>query len=255
MAVRTMSANKMAMGLVGVMLLLGGCARNGALSTTQSISPVEQMPQRFAAWTDAVTEYQFAPGDKIKVQFLLTPELTEDAVVGPDGMIGVRAAGHVLAAGKTASQLQKDIAAASAGMLTSPIVTVSLVETPGAQVFVGGSVGKAGAYTITGRRGSFEAIELAGGFDPEARMDEVVLIRRDPQNRPMLRTVDLRGVIEGTNEGTNVHPDVPLMAGDIVFVPRNKISEVDLWIDQYITRLLPFSRSFDYSINRTGQPF
>jgi hypothetical protein len=45
------------------------------------------------------------------------------------------------------------------------------------------------------------------------------------------------------------------MAGDIVFVPRNKISEVDLWIDQYITRFLPFSRSFDYSINRTGQPF
>lgn len=241
----------MSAALIGGALLLGGCSSNGMLSTTQSISPVEHMPQGFAAWTDAVPEYQFAQGDKIKVQFLLTPELTEDAVVGPDGAIGLRAAGRVVAAGKTAAELQADIAKASAAMLTSPIVTVSLVETPGAQVFVGGSVTKAGAYTITGRRGSFEAIELAGGFDPQARMDEVVLIRRDPQNRPMLRTVDLRGVMEGSTK----HPDVPLVAGDIVFVPRNKISEVDLWIDQYINRFLPFSRAFDYSINRSAKPF
>ncbi len=75
-------------------------------------------------------------------------------------------------------------------------------------------------------------------------MNEVVLIRRNAQNRPMLRTVDLRSLVEGSDQ----HPDVPLVSGDIVFVPRNKISEVDLWIDQYLNKFFPFTKAFAYSI-------
>ena len=85
-------------------------------------------------------------------------------------------------------------------------------------------------------------------------MDQVVLIRRNPQNRPMLRTVDLRDFV---NQGST-DADRPLVPGDIVFVPRNGISEVDLWIDQFVTKFLPFQRDFNYTINRvpaTGQLF
>ncbi len=218
-------------------------------STTQSVRPVERQPQGFAGWTDEVPAYQFAPADKVKVQFTLAPELGEDVVVGPDGMIGLRAAGQLRAGGRTAAQLQADItAAAAAKTLNAPMVTVALTDSQGALVFVGGSVGKSGAYYLAGRHGSFEAIQLAGGFNPEARMDEVVLIRRDPANRPMLRTVDLRSLVDGGD----AHPDVPLVPGDIVFVPRNRISEVDLWIDQFINRFLPFSKGFSYTVNRGG---
>jgi protein involved in polysaccharide export with SLBB domain len=76
----------------------------------------------------------------------------------------------------------------------------------------------------------------------------VVLIRRDRSDHPMLRVVDLKGFVEGSDD----RPDVPLVAGDIVFVPRNEISEVDMWIDQFITRFLPFNRSFSYAFNKTG---
>jgi protein involved in polysaccharide export with SLBB domain len=79
----------------------------------------------------------------------------------------------------------------------------------------------------------------------------VVLIRRNPANRPMLRTVNLRGFLEG---GADTG-DVPLVPGDIVYVPRNKISEVDLWIDQFINRFVPFSKSFNYTINRNNPGF
>jgi protein involved in polysaccharide export with SLBB domain len=231
-----------------VAVVLAGCtAGTSNSSTTQSVAPVESSPQGFAAWTDAVPAYRFSAGDHIKVQFLLTPEMGEEAVVAPDGMIGLRAAGQVLAGGRTAEELQAAIAQAAAANLTHPIVTASLVESPGAKVFVGGMVTHPGAFTINGRRGPFEAVVLAGGFAPEARMDQVVLIRRSPQNRPMLRTVDLRDFASlGTAEG-----DLPLVPGDIVFVPRNRISEVDLWIDQFINKFLPFNRVFQYSVNRT----
>ncbi len=228
--------------------LLAGCGGTSGFTTTQSVSPVEQTPQGFAAWTDAIPAYRFAAGDHIKVQFLLTPEMGEEAVVAPDGMIGLRAAGQVLAGGRTAAELQTAIAQAAAANLTHPIVTAALVASPGAQVFVGGMVNHPGAFTIDGRRGPFEAVVLAGGFTPEARMDQVVLIRRGPQDRPMLRTVDLRDFASlGTAAG-----DLPLVPGDIVFVPRNRISEVDLWIDQFINKFLPFNRVFQYTVNKSA---
>ncbi len=232
---------------LAICLMLSACGGSTSfLTTTQSITPVASQPTGFAAWTDEVPEYRFIAGDKLRVQFLLTPELGEDTVVAPDGQIGLRAAGQVSAGGRTARELQEAITVAAQKNLVNPIVTASLLESPGSRVFVGGSVSRPGAFALDGRRGPFEAVALAGGLLPEARMDEVVLIRRSTQNKPMLRVVDLRGFASlGTDAG-----DLPLVPGDIVFVPRNRISEVDLWIDQFINRFLPFQRGFNYTVNR-----
>lgn len=70
--------------------------------TTQSISVRENLPEGFAPWTDAPAPYRFGAGDKVKVQFLLTPELNEVSLVAPDGTISLRVAGRVEAAGRTA---------------------------------------------------------------------------------------------------------------------------------------------------------
>jgi protein involved in polysaccharide export with SLBB domain len=227
-------------------LALAACTDHGLLSTTQSITPTEANPEGFTAWTDTRPEYHLNPGDRIRVQFLLTPELAEEAIIAPDGTLALRAAGQINAQNMTIAQLQDAVTKASSKMLNNPVVTVSVVEAAGARVFVGGSVTKPGAYPIDTSRGALEAIVLAGGFDRESRADEVVLIRRDPHNKPMLRTVDLRGFISnGFSTG-----DVPLYAGDIVYVPRNRISEIDLWMEQFVTKFVPFNRSFDYSITK-----
>ncbi len=233
-----------AVPLVLFALLIG----MGACGTTQSISPQADRPTGFASWTDSPPVYRFEPGDKLKVEFLLTPEMGEDAIVAPDGTIGLRAAGHVRAAGLTAKELEAAITQNARRLLTDPIVTVSLNDPAAALVFVGGSVSKPGAYPVPGRRGALESILLAGGFGTEARMDEVVLIRRNPEDRPMLRTLNLQKFVSTAGDSG----DVPLYPGDIVFVPRNRISEIDLWIDQYINRFLPFSRSFGYAINNNA---
>ena len=240
--------------LVGLLVLLTGCGGGtSAFTTTQSVAPVDSgdggLRTGFAAWSDGVPAYRFFAGDRVRVQYLRTPEMNEDTAVAPDGMIGLRAAGQVQAAGRTAPELQDAVMQASLRNLTAPEVTVSLIESPGSKVFVGGMVSRPGAFALDGRRGAFEAVVLAGGFSPEARMDQVVLIRRNPQNRPMLRTIDLRDFASfGTTGG-----DRPLVPGDIVFVPRNRISEVDLWIDQFINKFLPFNKAFNYTVT-TGAP-
>ena len=227
--------------LFALALAVAGC--NG---TTQSTRPVEQNPQGFASWTEQPPDYLLGPGDKLHVQFLLTPELSEDTTIGPDGTIGLRSAGRVRAEGQTTAQLEAAIAGSTRQLLRSPVVSVSVADAVSALVYVGGSVTKPGAYPITGRRGVLEAISLANGLLPEAREDEVVLIRRNPQNRPMLRTVNVQDFVS-----TAATPgDVPLYAGDIIFVPRTRVAEAGLWVDQYINKLIPFSRNFGYSINK-----
>lgn len=225
--------------LLLALLLLGAC-------TGQEISVSNQQPSGFAPWTEAIPTYRIGPNDKLNVRFRMTPELNETVLVGPDGNIALRAAGRVQVLGMSAAEAETVITEASRRVLTRPEISVTFEDAAASQVFVGGMVRRGGAFPLTGRRGVMEAVLLAGGFENEARMNEVVLIRRDPQNRPMLRTVNLQGF----TASASAMEDVPLFAGDIIFVPRSRVAEVALWVDQTINRTIPFSRAFSYSINR-----
>jgi protein involved in polysaccharide export with SLBB domain len=227
---------------------LAGCGSqysgSAFFATTANVTPVEALPQGFAAWTEQRGPYRFGAGDKLRVQFLLTPELGDTVLVAPDGAISLRAAGRVMAEGRTVEELQEAIAAGARRTLTQPIVTVSIEEPGSAVAYVGGMVKRAGAYPVAGRRGVLEQVVLAGGFEPDARVDEVVLIRRNPENRPMLRRVNVQEMLSsGGTAG-----DLPLLAGDIIFVPRNRISEVTLWIDQFIKKVIPVTTGFNYAL-------
>jgi hypothetical protein len=84
-------------------------------------------------------------------------------------------------------------------------------------------------------------------------MNEVVLIRRAPGNRPMLRLVNVQGFIQSGGAGAaTLDGDVPLHPGDIVYVPKSRIGEVNQWVDQYLNRLVPFQKTFSYAVNRSS---
>jgi protein involved in polysaccharide export with SLBB domain len=113
------------------------------------------------------------------------------------------------------------------------------------RVFVGGEVNSPGIYPIPGRVGIAEIVMLANGFRDTARQDSVVLIRRRSDGLPMLRVVNVSRFMGGQDGG-----DIPLSGSDIVFVPKSSIAEVNLFIEQYVNRVLPFNRNFSYTINR-----
>ena len=228
-----------ALALCATLLVAAAC-------TTQSLAPVSAEPSGFAPWSEAAPAYRYGAGDKLKVQYLLTPEMNDTVLVAPDGSIALRAAGQLRAAGLTAQELERDVTAASRRVLREPIVTVALDAAGGSEVLVGGAVMRPGAVPLGGPRGVLETVVLAGGFAPDARMTEVVLIRRGPGNRPMLRTVDARAFVETAAPAQ----DVPVFPGDIVYVPRSRLGEVNLWIEQALNRVIPFNRSFSYAINR-----
>jgi protein involved in polysaccharide export with SLBB domain len=220
-------------------LLLGAC-------TTQALDPVPTDPAGFAPWSEASPPYRLAAGDKLRVQFLLTPEMNETVLVAPDGQVGLRAAGQLRAAGLSSPELERAVTEASRRILREPIVTVSLEEAGGSAVLVGGAVNRPGTVPLPGPRGVLEMVLLAGGLAEDARMNEVVLIRRAANNRPMLRTVNLNRFVATADAAE----DVPVFPGDIVFVPRSRLGEINLWVEQALNRVIPFNRSFSYAINR-----
>lgn len=222
-----------------------------AACTGHESRPVPTPLQGFAPWSDGVVAYRVGVGDKLQIRYLRTPEMNDDVTVAPDGSITSRAAGRMVVADETVIEVTDQVRVRAQRWLRDPDVTVIPVDTPSSRIYVGGAVNRPGPFPMGGRIGVFEAVVLAGGFTPEARVPEIVLIRRGKDDRPMLRTVDIKAFLD-TGSTAN---DVPLAAGDIIFVPRSKIAEVDLWVDQFINRVIPFQRAFSYTININQGPW
>jgi len=224
------------------LLLLTACTQYGTIRET--------MPEGFQAWQAMPPEYRFGPGDEIEIKMIYHPELSDRLLVAPDGRVSLPLVGSVRVEGKTSDELAAELKALYRKELREPEVTVIGRAFASQRVLVGGEVMAPGVYTITGRLGAMQAAMLAGGFRETARLDQVALIRRGPDDKPMLRIVNVEAVLNGSGSGN----DVPLAPYDIVFVPRSTVAEIDLWVEQYINRTLPFGRSFNYSINRNTNP-
>lgn len=216
----------------------------------------EQPPEQFAPWQDTVEEYRLRPGDEIDVKLLYNPEISDRLVIAPDGRINMSLVGSVVAEGQTPSEFARDLEKRFAVELQRPDVTVIPRAFASQRVFVGGEVGAPGVVNLTGRMGVGEAVLAAGGLRNTGAFDNVVVVRRSPAGKPMLRNVDLQALL---NTGDR-QQDIPLQAGDMVFVPRKGIANVNLWIDQYVKQVLPFSTAagfsgnFDWRTNGTSQP-
>jgi protein involved in polysaccharide export with SLBB domain len=190
-----------------------------------------------------------AAGDLLSVRFYGNPELNEDVPIRPDGAISVPFAGDVPAAGLTPTQLDDDLTRRFAGELRNPRVVVIVKELGSQRVWVGGEVGKPGMIQMRGRLSLFAALQEAGGLLPSARRQQLVLIRPDGAGgRPIGRTIDIRPVASGAAPGM----DVVLQAQDVVFVPRNHISNLDVFVDQYIRQLLPITPGLGFYVGSPG---
>lgn len=216
-----------------------------AACATNAVRPERTDATAFAPWIGDEEPYRIGPGDELEIRLPYSGEYNDRAVVGPDGRFTLPLVGEVIGEGKTVATLTEELEGRYSRDLVQPRVTVAIRNYASQRIFVGGEVNAAGLVNLPGRIGVMEAILLAKGFMDTAKTSEVVLIRRGHDGRPMMRTVDVAGFVAGRT------PDVPLRAFDIVFVPKSSIAEVNLFIDQFINRVVPFQRGFTYTIGRT----
>ncbi|HEX4199535.1 MAG TPA: polysaccharide biosynthesis/export family protein [Caulobacteraceae bacterium] len=227
-----------------VALALGAsaCESGGPEMFTPAPKPSADFPDiRYATWTNAEPPYRLYPGDEVDLAIPSAPELNKTLTVQPDGRLNLALAGPVMVADRTIEDSERLISNAYAAQLLRPAVSLTVRAAP-LKVFVGGEVDKAGVYDMPGDINALQAIVMAGDFKPSARRSQVVIIRRGPDGRAMLRTVDLRRGV-----GDPAVDLVPLRRFDIVYVPRSTVSEAGLFVQQYFRDLTPVQLGFQYA--------
>jgi len=209
------------------------------------LTPVqaEQAPADAVTYSDATPAYRFYPGDEIDITVFSAPELTRNVTVAPDGRISLPLIAPVRAADLTAEELRDALVAAYSGQLRSPELSVTPRTYASRQVFVGGEVARPGIYEMPANIDAFQAVALAGGFLPSARRGEVLVMSRASGAAQVTEVNLSERALRNGFPGAQ-----PLQRYDVVFVPRSRISQVNLFMQQYVRDALPVQFSFYYDL-------
>jgi protein involved in polysaccharide export with SLBB domain len=149
-----------------------------------------------------------------------------------------------MAAGLTASELTDLLKEKYSAEIVDPNITVLVRTYTNNKVFVDGEVSKPQMLSLD--KGSItvsQSIAMAGGLRDTARRNEVRVVRRKADKKPLVIPVNLNQVWNGTN----ISQDIVLQPYDIVYVPKSSIANVNLWANQYIYN--NFRIGFGYSID------
>ena len=167
-------------------------------------------------------------------------------VVSADGKLTLPQIGSVAATGKSVLTLESEIRTALNKLYPNPFtVTISIKSSANQVFYIDGEVRRPGVYPLTSKLTLARAMAIAGGAVETGDLRKVVLIHRDEHDDVTVYVTNLKVFFE---QGLKLY-DLPLTSQDIIVVPRSTIAKANLWVDQYITRLLPFSRNVSYSYN------
>jgi len=159
--------------------------------------------------------FRLGPGDVLSSRVFREPELTGDYMVEVDGSLQFPLAGQVVAAGLTATEVASGLTTALAGQyLSNPQVPVLVKSANSRKVSVLGQVEKPGTFRYQDQLTLVEAITLAGGLSKIAEASRVKVTRvRDGKEHHFVISLDR--ILDGRA------PNLPLQAGDVVFVPES----------------------------------
>ena len=155
-------------------------------------------------------------GDVIRVTFPGTPTLNggQAQAIRRDGKISLPLVGDVQAAGRTTSDLEKELAKLYANQLLDNKVVVT-VESSSFPVYVSGAVLRPGKVLSDHPMTALEAIMEAGGFDETRANEKKVQVIRNNKGHMEHYILNLKRVIDGED-----NQPFYLKPGDIVHVPE-----------------------------------
>jgi polysaccharide biosynthesis/export protein len=191
------------------------------LAGATAASAQQQRPPRLTTVTEE--RYRLQPGDVLEVQFRYSPEFNQTVTVQPDGYVSLEIGGDIKVAGMTVEQTRLAILKKASTRLQDPVATVILKEFQKPYFVVAGEVATPGKIEMRERVTAIQAIMLAGGLKEGAKASQVVVFRKLNSDLAEVKVLNLK-TIRRTSDLEN---DLTLQAGDMVFVPRDKITKIE----------------------------
>jgi polysaccharide biosynthesis/export protein len=215
-------------------LLLAACAGGtpAQKSTPATGNPVATAAPAKAPGTDGtgataasalsqpdLAEYRIGPGDSLNVFVWNHPDLTVTVPVRPDGMISTPLAEKMVAAGKTASQLARDLEVVLGEYVRSPKVNVIVTSFVGSmdQIRVVGQAANPQSLPFRAHMTLLDVMIAVGGLGQFAAGNRAKIVRGQPPNQKELR-VRLNDLMNRGDMGQNLE----MQPGDILIIPESR---------------------------------
>jgi polysaccharide export outer membrane protein len=183
-----------------------------------------QTPPKLTTVTEE--RYRLQPGDVLEVQFRYSPEFNQTVTVQPDGYITLEIAGDLKVAGFTIDQTREAVLRQARTRLQDPVATVLLKEFQRPYFVVSGEVNAPGKVEMRQRVTAIQAIMLAGGMKETAKSSQVVVFRAINSDMAEVKLLNLKSI----KKTSDLENDLTLQAGDMVYVPRDKLSKVERYM-------------------------
>jgi polysaccharide export outer membrane protein len=161
------------------------------------------------------TDYKIHSGDQLLVGVYDDPKMPPITItVTPDGKFSFPLIGILMAGGKTPEQVRVEMENKLRKFVAEPVVTVSVVEVKGNVAYVIGQVSKPGQIVMNPAVNVLQALSIAGGGNPYAKMDSIIVIRNSVGGQRIMNFH--YGQVAS---GRNLEQNVQLESGDVVVVP------------------------------------
>jgi len=229
---------------IGLAASVLGCADRYPETKVPPMPSISSEPQLYKPTIES--EYLIQVGDSLSIKSYFNSNLNQDVIVLPDGRISLILLRDVMAAGKTAAELTRELEQGYGTLkyLNSPDVTVVVKELSNEKVYVDGEVKYPAVVAMKGPMTLMQSIATVGGIMTTANTSQVLLIRRQATGEAKTYQFDMQKVLK------NEVPDIYLRRADIVYVPRSDIAEANLWVNMYLSNMLPswLRNDFNYLI-------
>ncbi len=164
-------------------------------------------------------DYLIGPLDALEVFVWRAPELSTKITVRPDGRISTPLVEDMVAAGKTPTQLAKDLERSLSQYVKAPQVSVivsNFTSTFDQQVRVLGQAQKPIALPYQSGMTVLDVMVAVGGLTEFAAGNKAVLIRGKGEDRQSYR---LR--LDNLLRKGDISANVPVLPGDVILIPES----------------------------------
>lgn len=199
---------------------LARLAALAAAALVTACSGTQVVQQAPAPMETVETVYRIGPGDNLQIFVWNHPELSVTVPVRPDGKISTPLIENMTAAGKTPSELSRDMETGLVEFVRSPTVNVivtSFVGTYSEQIRVVGQAQQPQALSYRANMTILDVMIAVGGLAQFAAGNRAVIVRRegDQQLRIPVRLSDL------LNSG-DISANLPVRPGDVLIIPESR---------------------------------
>ena len=196
-----------------------GPAQNSIKSASSKVLTAENKnissePEKLGKPATEDSNYSIGPEDVLTIDVWKEPEISRTVPVRRDGKISLPLVNDLQAAGLTPTQLSAEIVAKLRATVINPHVTVIVTQMSSQRIYILGQVVRGGAYPLVPNMTAVQALSIAGGFTPFAKLKKIYVTRTENgQNKTF--PINYKDVISGHNSQQNIQ----LKPGDTIVVP------------------------------------